>query len=119
MKVTLILLLVATSVSAGWRHGPTPGHFHGPRFEHGPGRWHHWEHPFFAFPMFRFEWHRLRALTCMSEDSQGHTHSATRSEYCYDYEHRIREIEDESLDRCYEETRGDSGCHFITCAGDY
>ncbi len=108
--------------------GPHPGPFPGPgHFNHDPFPvhggvfpWPHWGHPFFPRPIFGWNWPALRVVTCTAGDSQGDLFPVTEDGFIGEvYQERLNEIEDAAIDRCYDETGGDNGCHLDGCTPGY
>ena len=110
----------------GGDHG---GHDHGHDGPHGHGghdypvhgghyHWRHWNHRWDR-PVYGWDWAYLQSVTCTSQDSFGHFYPVTEDGFYGAYERHIVEIEDASMDRCYEETNGDEGCHFVDCEPNY
>jgi hypothetical protein len=56
------------------------------------------------------------AVTCTSEDSVGNLYPVTEDGYFgAEYEGILDQVEDASLDRCYDESGGDEGCTLVGC----
>src|SRR5262249_7301583 len=109
-----------------WQAHPAGVHPHGaivrphptrvvkPRvIDHGRRVWRHWEHPEFARPLYYWDWGQIRQVSCIAEDSYGDQYpvtEATTSGWGLD---NMSVVEDDALDRCYEESGGDSSCFLV------
>jgi len=101
-------------------HRP-PGFTHPPYPIHGGYRpWPRWNRPYFPRPIYNWDWQRIRVVTCNSEDSSGNQYPVTETTQSgYWFQQRVSEIQDASLDRCYYETGGDTGCTLLGCTSSY
>lgn len=97
----------------GFHHAPYPGH-------HGGYPWRHWGHPFFPRPHYVWNWGALRVVTCTAVDSRGEYYPVTEDGYYgIEYQTHVDEIEDAAIDRCYDETNGDTSCSLVGCEAGY
>ena len=125
----------------GWGHPGGPGWGHPgwghPEYGHpGWGRpgygavpvpvrggyrpWPHWNAPLFPRRGYLFDWGRLRSVTCSSQDSYGYQYPVSEETYAgFGNQVRIRELEDMTLDRCYQESGGDPSCSLLGCTAGY
>jgi hypothetical protein len=107
-------------------HGQHP---HGPMVRQHPVRvlqprvvrrgeqpWRHWSHPEFARPVYYWDWHLIRQVTCIAEDSYGDQYPVTQDTFGGFGLVNMTAIEDQALDRCYEESGGDQSCFLATCS---
>ena len=112
-----------------WQAHPAGVHPHGaivrpqptrvlkPRIvEHGKRVWKHWEHPEFARPMYYWEWGQIRQVSCVAEDSYGDQYPVTEATTPGWGLENMTTVEDDALDRCYEESGGDNSCYLATCS---
>jgi hypothetical protein len=59
-------------------------------------------------------------VTCTAQDSNGEFYPVTEDGYFgWQYQSHMDEIEDAAIDRCYDETNGDTGCHLFSCEAGY
>jgi hypothetical protein len=106
----------------GWHPGPGMGHIHYDPidFHHGGYYWPHWDAPFWARPIYYWNWATLHAVTCVSADSVGDEYTVTEDGYSgLVYQGIINQVEDASMDRCYNESGEDPGCHLVACTPVY
>jgi hypothetical protein len=83
---------------------------------YGERPWRHWGHPEFVRPVYYWEWGVIRSVTCIAEDSYGDQYPVTESTFAGFGLVNMTAIEDDALDRCYEESGGDQGCYLATCS---
>jgi hypothetical protein len=114
----------------GFGPGPVhgfPGPIHGdPGFGHpypihgGAYPWPVWNHPFFPRPVYYWNWAGLESVTCTAENAAGEQFPVTNDGYIGDvYQEQLGNIEDAAIDRCYNETGGDTTCHLLDCVPLY
>jgi hypothetical protein len=116
-------------VAPKWQAHPAGQHPHGPIVRPHPTRvlkarvvekghhaWKHWEHPEFARPQYYWEWTTIRHVTCVSEDSYGDQYPVTEQSTPGFGLDTMTTIEDDALDRCYEESGQDQSCFLVTCS---
>jgi hypothetical protein len=104
-----------------------PGPIHGdPGFGHpypihgGAYPWPVWNHPFFPRPVYYWNWGGLESVTCTAVNAAGEQFPVTNDGYIGDvYQDQLPGIEDAAIDRCYNETGGDSTCHLLDCVPLY
>jgi hypothetical protein len=78
-----------------------------------------WNHPFFPRPVYNWNWNAVQVVTCTSADSYGNQFPVTENDYVgVDYQQQINNIEDASLDMCFQDS-GDQGCHLLDCTPGY
>lgn len=82
----------------------------------GEHPWHHWEHPEFVRPMYYWDWHVIRNVTCIAEDSYGDQYPVSETTFPGFGLPNMTAVEDEALDRCYQESGGDPSCYLATCS---
>jgi hypothetical protein len=59
-------------------------------------------------------------VTCTAADSEGGLYPVTEDGYGgIEYQEQLPAIEDAAIDRCYNETGGDTGCHLVDCTPGY
>lgn len=100
---------------------PGPGRYFDPiRFRRGDRPWAHWDHPYFAPPVYGFYWDRIQYVTCTAANSAGYQYPATLDEgRGFPYRDNMADAENAALDRCYAETGGDASCYLMGCAPTY
>jgi hypothetical protein len=84
--------------------------------KYGVHPWRHWTHPEFVRPVYYWDWAQIHQVTCIAEDSYGDQYPVTEEisrEFGLD---QMSMVEDDALDRCYEESRGDQSCFLATCS---
>ena len=69
--------------------------------------WRHWGHPEFVRPVYYWDWALVRSVTCTAEDSYGDQYPVTQSTWGGFGLPDMTTVEDDALDRCYEESGGD------------
>jgi hypothetical protein len=82
----------------------------------GRSHWQHWTHPAFARPYYYWNWGDIRQVTCVAEDSYGDQYPVTESAgrgFALD---NMTAVEDDALDRCYNESGEDGTCYLATCS---
>jgi hypothetical protein len=71
-------------------------------------------------PIFYWNWDAVQSVTCVSQDSVGDDFPVTEAGYIgIGYQDRIVDVEDASLNRCFEESNGDPSCHLVGCTPTY
>jgi hypothetical protein len=86
----------------------------------GNAPWPTWNHPVFNRPVYNWNWNALRVVTCTAEDSYGDQYPVTQDAYAgLQYQAQLPSIEDAALDRCYDESNGDSTCSLVDCTPGY
>jgi len=113
------------------RFQPHPGgvHPHGPMVRPHPIRvlgprvlkreehpWRHWAHPEFARPFYYWNWAIIHNITCIAEDSYGDQYPVTVEAFPGFELGNMTPVEDQALDRCYEESGGDPSCYLLSCS---
>ena len=112
-----------------WQPHPTGVHPHGPMVRQHPVRvlrpsvvhygahpWRRWEHPGFARPAYYWDWPLVRQVTCVAEDSYGDQYPVTEDTWRGFGLPNMNDVEDDALDRCYQESGGDPSCYLATCS---
>jgi hypothetical protein len=84
--------------------------------EHGKHVWTHWEHPEFARPAYYWDWAIIHSVSCVAEDSYGDQYPVTESTVPGFGLDNMTTIEDDALDRCYQESGSDNSCYLATCS---
>ena len=82
---------------------------------YGEHPWRHWGHPEFVRPIYYWDWNAIRSVTCVGEDSYGDQYPVTESTSPGFGLMNMTSVEDDALDRCYQESGGDESCHVATC----
>jgi len=83
---------------------------------YGAHQWTHWEHPEFARPAYYWDWGIIHNVSCVSEDSYGDQYQVTESTFSGFGLVNMTTIEDDALDRCYDESGNDASCYLASCA---
>jgi hypothetical protein len=83
---------------------------------YGEHHWRHWEHPEFARPIYYWDWAALHTVTCVAEDSYGDQYPVTQQTFAGFGLINMTAVEDDALDRCYQESGGDPSCFLATCS---
>ncbi len=102
-------------------HGPTV-HPHAVRVmrptvvRRGERPWRHWEHTEFARPTYYWNWSAIHTVTCTAEDSYGDQYPITEQTFSGFGLVNMTTVEDDALDRCYQESGGDPNCTLATCS---
>lgn len=84
--------------------------------KYGSHAFRHWEHPEFARPAYYWEWSAIHSVSCTAEDSYGDQYPVTESTFAGFGMNNMTGIEDDALDRCYQESGGDQSCYLATCS---
>ncbi len=77
--------------------------------------WRHWGHPEFVRPVYYWDWAVIRQVTCIAEDSYGDQYPVTQATGGGFGLPEMTTVEDDALDRCYQESGGDQTCYLATC----
>jgi hypothetical protein len=112
-----------------WQPHPNGPHPHGPMVRqhnirvlrptvvhYGTRPWRHWEHPVFARPAYYWEWPAIHQVSCVAEDSYGDQYPVTEETWRGFGLANMTDVEDDALDRCYQESGGDPSCFLATCS---
>jgi hypothetical protein len=83
---------------------------------YGEHPWHRWGHPEFVRPIYYWDWGTVRQVTCVAEDSYGDQYPVSETTFAGFGLVNMTQVEDDALDRCYEESGGDPNCHLATCS---
>jgi hypothetical protein len=83
---------------------------------YGAHTWTRWPHPEFARPAYYWNWGIVHSVSCISEDSYGDQYPVSESTFAGFGLANMTVVEDDSLDRCYSESRGDTSCFLLTCS---
>jgi hypothetical protein len=83
---------------------------------YGAHPWRHWQHPVFARPVYYWDWPVVRQVTCIAEDSYGDQYPVTEETWRGFALNNMTDVEDDALDRCYQESGGDPSCYLATCS---
>jgi hypothetical protein len=83
---------------------------------YGEHPWRHWGHAEFVRPVYYWDWGAIRSVTCIAEDSYGDQYPVTESTFAGFGLINMTAVEDDALDRCYEESGGDPSCYLATCS---
>jgi hypothetical protein len=81
----------------------------------GAHPWRHWEHPAFGRPLYYWDWAATRHVTCVAQDSYGDQYPVTVQTWRGFGTDAMTEVEDDALDRCYQESGGDQTCFLAAC----
>src|ERR1051325_8368045 len=84
--------------------------------KYGVHPWRHWGHPEFVRPIYYWDWPHVRQVTCIAEDSYGDQYPVTEETFKGFGLPHMSTVEDDALDRCYEESGGDPSCFLATCS---
>jgi len=125
MNKCLAILLLFTSIISnvacayeGYRGGYRGRGYYGGY--HGRGYGLRWVHPYFIRPIYGWNWVDVRTVTCVARNSRGQEFPVTASDgYGVVYRDRLPQIEDMAMDRCYQETGGDTSCALLLCTPGY
>jgi len=82
----------------------------------GAHQWRHWEHPEFARPVYYWDWGGIHQVSCVAEDSYGDQYPVTEDTFPGFGLANMTGVEDDALDRCYQESGGDPSCYLATCS---
>ena len=85
-------------------------------FRYGEHPFRHWGHPEFARPTYYWDWRLIHSVSCTAEDSYGDQYPVTESTFAGFGLGNMTAVEDDALDRCYEESGGDQSCYLATCS---
>lgn len=112
-----------------WRGHPPGAHPNGAPFHahairvlrphvarYGEHPWHHWGHAEFVRPAYYWNWGAIRRVTCIAEDSYGDQYPVTESTFAGFGLVHMTAVEDDALDRCFDESGGDPSCYLATCS---
>jgi hypothetical protein len=88
---------------------PTVAHY-------GAHPFRHWEHPEFARPVYYWDWNVIHTVSCTAEDSYGDQYPVTEETFAGFGLAHMTAVEDDALDRCYQESGGDPSCYLATCS---
>jgi hypothetical protein len=88
---------------------PTVAHY-------GAHPFRHWEHPEFARPAYYWDWNVVHSVSCTAEDSYGDQYPVTEETFAGFGLANMTGVEDDALDRCYQESGGDQSCYLATCS---
>lgn len=83
--------------------------------ERGHEEWRHWRHPNFSRPVYYWDWGAVRSVTCTAEDSYGDQYPVTEEVSNGFGADDMTGVEDNALDRCYQESGQDPSCYLATC----
>ena len=83
---------------------------------YGGHTWVHWGHPEFARPVYYWDWGVIHNVSCVAEDSYGDQYPVTESTFSGFGLVNMTAIEDDSLDRCYQESGNDPSCYLVSCS---
>jgi hypothetical protein len=83
---------------------------------HGRAKWNHWAHPDFVRPVYYWDWGRIHQVTCVAEDSYGDQYPVTEATGRGFGLETMTNVEDDALDRCYNESGEDNTCYLATCS---
>ena len=78
--------------------------------------WRHWEHAEFARPAYYWDWAAIRQISCIAEDSYGDQYPVTEETFSGFGLVDMTAVEDDALDRCYQESGGDPSCYLASCS---
>jgi hypothetical protein len=85
-------------------------------FRYGEHPYRHWGHPEFARPAYYWDWRLVHSVSCTAEDSYGDQYPVTESTFAGFGLGNMTAVEDDALDRCYDESGGDPSCYLATCS---
>ncbi len=83
---------------------------------HGHGEFRHWAHPEFARPVYYWDWGSIHQVSCIAEDSYGDQYPVTENTSPGWGMNNMTSVEDDALDRCYQESGNDQNCYLATCS---
>jgi hypothetical protein len=83
---------------------------------HGQHSWGHWEHPEFTRPAYYWDWGSVHQVTCVAEDSYGDQYPVTENTGPGFGLTSMTGVEDDAMDRCYNESGQDGSCYLATCS---
>jgi len=82
----------------------------------GHGEWRHWDHPEFSRPVYYWDWAAIHSVSCTAEDSYGDQYPVTEAVGPGFGIDGMTGVEDDALDRCYQESGEDASCYLATCS---
>ena len=85
------------------------------RVFHGRTGWTHWNHPEFERPSYYWDWTDVHNVTCVAEDSYGDQYPVSEAAAPGFGLNNMTEVEDDALDRCFNESGQDSTCVLASC----
>ncbi|HTA21685.1 MAG TPA: hypothetical protein VK989_20470 [Polyangia bacterium] len=85
-------------------------------FRYGEHPYRHWGHPEFVRPAYYWDWRLVHSVSCTAEDSYGDQYPVTESTFAGFGLGNMTAVEDDALDRCYDESGGDPSCYLATCS---
>jgi hypothetical protein len=83
---------------------------------YGGAQWRHWEHPRFERPVYYWDWAGIHNVSCTAEDSYGDQYPVSEETFSGFGLTNMTAVEDDALDRCYQESGGDQSCYLATCS---
>ncbi|MEA2697737.1 MAG: hypothetical protein QOI66_2008 [Myxococcales bacterium] len=83
---------------------------------YGEHPWNHWGHGEFVRPAYYWDWALIHSVSCTAEDSYGDQYPVTETTFAGFGLTNMTAVEDDALDRCYQESGGDQGCYLATCS---
>ena len=83
---------------------------------YGEHPWRHWGHTEVVRPVYYWDWAVVRNVSCVAEDSYGDQYPVTEATFAGFELGHMTQVEDDALDRCYQESGGDESCHLATCS---
>ncbi len=86
------------------------------RVDHGNTGFAHWNHPDFARPNYYWDWGHVHTITCTAEDSYGDQYPVSEAAPPGFGQNDMTGVEDDALDRCYQESGQDASCYLATCS---
>jgi hypothetical protein len=112
-----------------FRAHPPGAHPHGPTvrphatrvmsprvIKYGNRPWHHWSHAEFSRPVYYWNWSAVHSVSCIAEDSYGDQYPVTEETFSGFGLTNMTAVEDDALDRCYDESGQDQSCYLATCS---
>ncbi len=112
-----------------WQAHPPGQHPHGPIVRQhqtrvlrpylpraGEHPWRRWEHPEFARPHYYWDWSLVHSVTCVAEYSYGDQYPVSETTSPGFGLDQMSVVEDDALDRCYQESGGDQSCFLASCS---
>jgi hypothetical protein len=95
---------------------PHPVRVLAPRMvDHGHTGWNHWNHPDFQRPNYYWDWTHVHNVTCIAEDSYGDQYPVSEPAAPGFGLNNMNDVEDDALDRCYNESQQDNTCVLLSC----
>jgi hypothetical protein len=85
-------------------------------FRYGEHPYRHWGHAEFVRPAYYWDWRLVHSVSCTAEDSYGDQYPVTESTFAGFGLGNMTAVEDDALDRCYDESGGDQSCYLATCS---